>query len=204
MEEFATEEQQVEAIKRFWRENGLAIAVGVILGVGGLYGWRYYNDTQIAEKEAASRSYEQLSATLTSENTQKAEAFVAGNKGGYSILTALQLAKLSVEEGDLEKAASHLKYVANNADDEAIKSVANLRLARVQNSLSQFDQAMASLDLVTQPAFVAQVDEIKGDIYVNQSKFDAAKEAYSASLDANANNQLVKMKLDNLAVVING
>ncbi|MFA3790674.1 YfgM family protein [Aliiglaciecola sp. SL4] len=204
MEEFATEEQQVEAIKRFWRENGLAIAVGVVLGVGGLYGWRYYNDTQIAAKEAASLSYEQLSTTLTSENTQKAEAFVESNEGGYSILTALQLAKLAVESGELEKAVDHLKFAANNAQDAALKSVANLRLARVQNSLNQFDQALASLDLVTQPAFIAQVEEIKGDVYFNQSNFDAAKEAYTASLEANAGNQPVKMKLDNLAVVING
>ncbi|GAB2689627.1 tetratricopeptide repeat protein [Aliiglaciecola sp. 3_MG-2023] len=204
MEEFATEEQQVEAIKRFWRENGLAIAVGVVLGVGGLYGWRYYNDTQIAEKEAASLSYEQINTTLNSKNTQEAEAFVENNQGGYSILTALQLAKLSAEDGDLEKAVTHLKYAANNAQDPALKSVANLRLARVQNSLNQFDQAMASLDLVTQPAFVAQVEEIKGDIYFNQSNFDAAKAAYTASLEANAGNQPVKMKLDNLAVVING
>ncbi|MEP4889904.1 MAG: tetratricopeptide repeat protein [Aliiglaciecola sp.] len=204
MEEFATEEQQVEAIKRFWRENGLAIAVGVVLGVGGLYGWRYYNDTQIAAKEAASISYEQLSTTLTSENTQKAEAFVESNEGGYSILTALQLAKIAVDSGELEKAVDHLKFAANNAQDAALKSVANLRLARVQNSLNQFDQALASLDLVTQPAFIAQVEEIKGDIYFNQSNFDAAKEAYTASLEANAGNQPVKMKLDNLAVVING
>lgn len=204
MEQFATEEQQVEAIKRFWRENGLAIAVGVVLGVGGLYGWRYYNDTQIAEKEAASKSYELVTATLTADNTEKAQAFIENNDSGYSILTALQLAKLSVEKGELEKAAGHLKFVADNASDAAIKSVANLRLARVQNALSQFDEAMASLTLVTQDAFAAQVDEIKGDIYVNQEQFDDAKKAYNDSLKINANNQLVKMKLDNLAVAING
>jgi predicted negative regulator of RcsB-dependent stress response len=204
MERFETEEQQVEAIKRFWKENGLAIGIGVVLGIGGLYGWRYYNDTQIAAKETASKSYETVITSLNTNNNAQAEAFVENNTGGYSVLVALQLAKLAVDNNDLSAAAKHLQQVANNANDAAIKSIANLRLARVQNSLNEYENALATLDLVTQESFTAQVAEVQGDIYVNQQKFEQAKVAYTASLDANANNQLVKMKLDNLAVAVNG
>ncbi|GAA0857063.1 YfgM family protein [Aliiglaciecola litoralis] len=204
MEQFETEEQQVEAIKRFWKENGLAIGIGVVLGIGGLYGWRYYNDTQIAAQEAASKSYSTMISSLSAENTAQAEAFVENNDTGYSVLTALQLAKLAVESDDLSAAAKHLKQVANKASDEAIKSVANVRLARVQNALNEYDAALATLTLVTQDSFKAQVAEIQGDIYLNQQKIEQAKEAYTESLNADANNQLVKMKLDNLAVAING
>ena len=204
MERFETEEQQVEAIKRFWKENGLAIGVGVVLGIGGLYGWRYYNDTQIASQEAASKSYETVVASLNADNTAQAEAFVENNDNGYSVLTALQLAKLAVDNQDLAAAAKHLQHVATHASDAAIKSVANVRLARVQNSLTEYDNALATLLLVTQDSFKAQVAEIKGDVFVNQGKFDEARTAYNDSLDADENNQLVKMKLDNLAVAVNG
>ena len=54
VEQFATEEQQVEAIKRFWKENGVAIIIGAALGLSALWGWRYYSESQIIAKEAAS------------------------------------------------------------------------------------------------------------------------------------------------------
>lgn len=42
MEIYENENDQVEAVKRFFAENGKALAVGVILGVGALIGWRYW------------------------------------------------------------------------------------------------------------------------------------------------------------------
>lgn len=204
MDEFATEEQQVEAIKRFWRENGLAIAVGVVLGIGGLYGWRYYNDTQIAEKEAASTAYETVVATLSAENTAQAEAFVDNNQDGYSVLTALQLAKFAVDKNDLESAEKHLRHVATHASDASFKSIANIRIARIQTAKGEHDAALATLALVTLESFVAQVEDIKGDIYTSLGQFEQAKTAYTESLQADGDNRLVQMKLDNLAVAANG
>ena len=204
MERFETEEQQVEAIKRFWKENGIAIVVGALLGLGGLYGWRYYNDSQISAKEQASKSYEAVVEQLSGANTAEAEKFVAESDSGYSTLTALQLAKASIDSNDLEGAVKHLSNVADSAKQEAIKSVANIRLARVQAELKQYDTALATLDKVTQKAFNAQIQEIKGDILLALGNFDGARAAYTESLSANENNQLIKMKLDNLAVAANG
>ena len=64
MEQFATEEQQVEAIKRFWKDNGTAIIIGAVLGLGGLWGWRYYSDSQLEAKAQASVEYQQAVETL--------------------------------------------------------------------------------------------------------------------------------------------
>ncbi len=47
MEIYENENDQVEAVKRFFAENGKALAVGVILGVGVLIGWRYWNSHQV-------------------------------------------------------------------------------------------------------------------------------------------------------------
>ena len=48
MEQFATEEQQVEAIKRFWKEHGTAIIVGAALGLA--FGPGAYSEAQIEKK----------------------------------------------------------------------------------------------------------------------------------------------------------
>ncbi len=60
MEIYSTEEQQAEAIKRFFRENGTTIVVGAVLGLGGLYGWKAYNQSQIDSAEAASEAFTQV------------------------------------------------------------------------------------------------------------------------------------------------
>ena len=57
MELYDTEEQQVEAIKDWWKENGKAVIIGAVVGLGGLFGWRYYQDSVIQASEAASQSY---------------------------------------------------------------------------------------------------------------------------------------------------
>lgn len=207
MEQFSTEEQQVEAIKRFWKENGAAIVIGAVLGLGGLWGWRYYNDQQIAEKEAASVSYQQaVDAIQTSaEGFGQASDFVAQySDSGYATLAAFQLAKEAVERSDLAEAEKQLTFAAQNSDDPALASMAQLRLARVQLEQEQFDAAMTTLEGVEQEAFAAQISELKGDIYARQAMFDKARAAYSAALEENANNPMLKMKMDNLAARANG
>lgn len=207
MEQFATEEQQVEAIKRFWKENGMAIVVGAVIGLGGLWGWRYYNEQQIGAKETASVSYQETVEALAADASgyTKAVEFVSANPDtGYSLLTSLQLAKEAVERKDLPEAAKQLGFVADNSKVDSLKNIANLRLARVQIELQELESALATLDKVTDEAFTAQVQEFKGDIFVNQQLFDKARAAYSAAIEKNTNNRLIKMKLDNLAVAANG
>lgn len=207
MEQFATEEQQVEAIKRFWKENGMAIIVGAVIGLGGLWGWRYYNEQQITTQEAASSEYQQAIEALAADASgfTTAVEFVNANPDtGYSLLASLMLAKEAVERKDLDEAAKQLSFVSDNSQDVALQSIANLRLARIQLEQSAYDDALATLGKVTDVAFEAQVAEYKGDVYVKQQLFDKARASYSAALEKNANNNMLKMKLDNLAVAANG
>lgn len=206
MERFETEEQQVEAIKRFWKENGMAIIVGAVVGLGGLWGWRYYNEQQLASMEQASEQYQQSIEALQDENglAKAAELIKADPDNGYALMTALILAQQAVENKDLAEASKQLKFVAEQASEPAIQAIASLRLARVQLELNELDAALVTLDSVADEAFADKVQEVKGDIYQQQSLFDKARAAYSAALEENSNNIQVKMKLDNLAVAANG
>ena len=203
MEHYETEEQQVEAIKRFWKENGTAIIVGAVLGLGGLWGWRYYNDEQIAAKEQASAAFESQTAALLAEdaNFGQAKQYIDENSDtGYALLMAFQLAQQAIDRKDLSEAEKQLEFAAANSQNEAVNALANLRLARVQLALEQPEKALASAENITTAAFSAQQQEIKGDIYVKQEMFDKARSAYSAAVAANSANTVVKMKLDNLAL----
>ncbi len=202
MEQFATEEQQVEAIKRFWKEHGTAIIVGAALGLGGLWGWRAYSEAQIETKEAASVAYQNAVETFGTEDSDaKVKAFIEENKdSGYASIANLLAAKQAVDAGDLDAAASHLNSVVTFAENDELKVLASLRLSRVQIEMNQLDAALSTLSNVTNDAFAAEVSELKGDVYQKQGKFDDARLAYSNALEKNANNPLLQMKLDNLSV----
>lgn len=202
MEQFATEEQQVEAIKRFWKDHGIAILVGAGLGLGGLWGWRAFTDAQIESRESASVAYQAAVETFGTEGSEaKIETFIKENEdSGYASIASLLAAKQAVDAGDLDAAASHLNRVVTFAENEELKALAALRLTRVQIEMNQLDAALSTLGNVTNEAFSAEVSELKGDVYQQQSKFDDARLAYSSALEKNANNPLLQMKLDNLAV----
>jgi predicted negative regulator of RcsB-dependent stress response len=207
MEQYETEEQQVEAIKRFWKENGLALVIGALLGLGGLLGWRYYNDLQIAAKEQASFAYEKASEELIKGEAgfSRAKKFIESHSNtGYAMLMALEMTQQAIERKDFAEAVKQLEFVVSNTKLSAVQSVAQLRLARIQLEQGEYELALISADKVTDDAFKGQSQEVKGDVYQNQKLFDKARAAYSSALETNERDQLLKMKLDNLAIAANG
>ena len=200
MEQFTTEEQQVEAIKKFWKDNGTAIILGAVLGFGGLWGWRYYNAELIASQEQASDAYQSAIADLGKEEAafSSAKTFVTENSDSpYAVMASLKLAKEAVERKDFSEAAKQLSWVTQSNANSAIKDVAFLRLARVQMEQEQFADALSQLDNISS-SFAAQIDEVKGDIYQRQGKIDEALEAYAAALEDAGSNPVLQMKLDDL------
>ncbi len=206
MDQFETEEQQVEAIKRFWKENGTALIVGAVLGLSGLYGWRYYNESQIEAQEQASIAYQQATEDLSGEQgLSQASSYIDSHKdSGYALLMAMELAKKAIDSGDLAEAAKQLEFVIANTDVTAVKSISQVRLGRIQIEQGEFDKALVTAEAIKDEAFAAPSQEIKGDVYVAQKMFDKARAAYSAALEENERNPVLRMKLDNLAMQANG
>ena len=60
MNEYETEEQQLEALKKWWKENATSLILGLAIGVSGLFGWRYYLDQNHMHAVMASDMYMQL------------------------------------------------------------------------------------------------------------------------------------------------
>lgn len=200
MDVYTTEEQQVEAIKKWWRDNGKAVVLGAVIGLGGLYGWRYYQAELETSREQASAQYTQVVNALAAGDAQaeaQAEAFLKDHEGSYATLLELQLAKSYVEAGDLNKAAEQLRKV-QSSKDATLKTLATVRLARVEAQQGNYDAALKALDGVTAESWKAQVEELRGDIQLRKGDMAAARTAYAASIAA-ATNPVVQMKLDNLS-----
>ncbi|PKF50868.1 YfgM family protein [Enterovibrio nigricans] len=199
MDVYTTEEQQVEAIKTWWRENGKAVVLGAVIGLGGLYGWRYYQAEQETSREQASDAYTQVVTALAAGDAQaeeKALAFIKSNDSAYATLLELQLAKSFVDAGELPKALEQLRAV-QASKDSTLKSIATVRIARIEAEQGNNDAALKELNAVADESWKAQVEELRGDILLSKNDVAEARSAYAASLAA-ATNPVVQMKLDNL------
>ncbi len=203
MEIYDSEEQQVEAIKNWWQENGKAIVVGAVVGLGGLFGWRYYQDSVLEAQEALSEQYNKVSEALASQSanaTEQASAFVDANQGKeYAVLAALQLAKAYVDNGEFQPALDQLSIAQSSTKDGALKPLITVRKARVMAELKQFDQALAELATVTASGWQGRVAEAKGDILLRQGDKAAARTAYVEAQQSADASQLLQLKLDDLA-----
>ncbi|PSU32034.1 YfgM family protein [Photobacterium lutimaris] len=197
-----TEEQQVEQIKAWWKENGKAVVLGTVIGLGGLFGWRYYQSEVQSAKEQASDAYTQVVNRLDNGNESAVadvQAFIAAHESSqYSVLAALQLAKAQVDNGDLDGAAEQLSWAIANTKDVAILPIAQTRLARIYAEQDSFDKALSELDKVTAESWQAKVAELRGDVLLQKGEVEAAREAYVSAQQLGASPAL-QIKLDDLA-----
>lgn len=203
MDEYITEEQQVEAMKQWWKANGGAILVGVIVGLAVVFGWRYWTVHQASLAEQASLQYAAFSQTAKETNPEQlrqlGKALLEGQPASfYAVLAAFRLARLAVDGGDYGSAVQHLEWVIGHANQDAIKDIARLRLVRVLLAENRSADAEARLAQVTSAHFSAELQELKGDLYLAGNESVKARAAYQAALETGNGSVLLQMKLDNL------
>lgn len=176
-----------------------------MIGLVGLFGWRYYNELQQTNQEAASQAYNAMTAQLAKGDDaalEQAKSFISAHQGdAYAELAALQLAAAAVKAGKLDLAAEQLTLVAASGD-ESIKPIAALRLARVLKDQGKADEALAQLGKINNDAFKAQVAEVRGDVLLGQGKPEEARDAYQVAADAGGlqSSAELKLKMDDLAL----
>ena len=203
-----TDDEQVEKLKKWWQENGRSVVAGVIIGVGGLFGYRYWIDYQNDQAEQASQYFDQMveaiDASQNDEAIGYAENLLVDFSGtDYAIMARFALARIYVESGDFEKAGEQLRQVVGTADNQPLGFVARKRLAAVQLQMSNADEALSTLSVDFPDEFSAGIEELKGDIYSEPgNKADAAK-AYRKALNATpgpVDRRFLQQKLDNLGL----
>jgi len=209
VEIYQTEEQQVEALKGYWQENGNMIIAGIALGFAGFIGFNLYKDNKLDNELAVSESYQTLIENSTKDKANfnaNAEKFISENTNtSYASLTALALAKEAATAKDWALAQTQLSAAIASAPTGGIKGIASLRLARVQIQLEQYSEALVTLAQPLPESFTAAIEEIKGDTYLLQGKEELARDAYQAAIAADglASSPSLQMKLDDLATAVN-
>jgi len=199
-----SEEEQVEALKKWWKENGRSMIVGVVLGLGGVFGWQAWNEHQRDVADGASARFEQLSLAAGAGNSESAAAQAESliqdfNGSAYATFAALELAKIKLAEGDGAGAEAQLTWVMENSGDASFRQIARLRLARLMFGAGKLDEARSVLSKAGNDNFQGEFAELRGDLARKDGDDGTARDAYREAIEKGVSNaSVVQMKLDDL------
>ena len=203
----AGEEQEVEALKKWWSENGKSLLAGLGIGLAGVVGWTSWQTWERTQAELASVRYEQLvddaAAGKHEQALPQAEALIDEfSETTYASLASLIAARAAVHANDPDKAKQHLEWVVEHASVPELVPIARLRLARLMIDARDYDGALAELGRIDSAPFHGRVKELQGDIHHARGDESAARESYETVLaDAELSPSTrirVRMKLDDL------
>ena len=188
--EFETEEQELDALKKWWKKYGKIVIAGIIIGGGLIVGWRFYQEYKLNHAEKASALYEVVlqaagsAGDINTQQTQVNELMAEYADTPYAALSALVLSGQQAKSGDNVKAAQQLEWVIKNSSAVEVRTIARLRLARIMLATEQFDLALNLVNSEYPESFTALFEELKGDLYVARGETELARIAYDKAIQA--------------------
>lgn len=215
MNTYMTEEEQIEAIKKWWTKYGSHLMTILLICIIGVVAFQWWQKHALKIRGLASSSYEQMMVDMTEDDFSGVEAqanHLLSNYPNtvYGSVVALVQAKQAVDKGVIEEAKVKLQWVIENTSVKVYKQIAQLRLARVLAQQKEFKRGLAVLEDVNDKAFLPSIYEVRGDIYLLEGKSSQAKENYLLAEKlfpkTGLANPLLRMKLNELssATVVDG
>ena len=206
-EEYLTDDEQLEAVKRAFTEYAPWILGGVVLGVGGWFGIQYYRSHQNALAMQAAEQFTQMTAALQMNDAQKSLQIADGlirnfPSSPYADQAQLTIARIDVDSGKPAEAVAPLTQVMNNSKDAELKQIARLRLARILIDQGKPDDAIKTLAQGTPGSFAGRYHEVHGDALYAKKDIPGAVAEYNQALgssDGGADAALLQLKLADLA-----
>lgn len=208
MAQYETEEQQVEAIKQFWKENRAAIILGAVIGFGGIFGWDQFKEYKQEKAEQASEQYAiamqaiEAGSADQSQFVEKAEVLKQEYSAtSYASLAALKLAEIKVSEDNLDAAAEQLRWVVDQGN-KTFAPVAQIRLGRVLLAQEKYDEAITLAGTVSNEAYKSSALFVKGEALLAKGDKEAAKNAFIEARDASeaAPHPLLALRLSEFGI----
>jgi len=211
MNTYLNEDEQVEALKQWWKKYGTFSIIAVIIGIASVSLYQYWQNQRIAAQGQASTIYQKIlsEVELGDKNRQSKQANYIKHHYPHSVyasMASLFLAKLALNENDLKAVNKELSSAADRAGSVTLRHLINIRRARVLTELGEYTQALNLLDTINDSAFASAVANVQGDIYLQQGQSTAAKAAYQTALKENSGisqlDELIHLKLINIVETV--
>lgn len=205
VEIYDTEEEQLEALKRWWKENGQSAMVGLVAGIAIILGWNYWHDHQQEQSNQASVLYDQLLKAVSADQNDAADKLADRiqeqfSNTEYAAYSGLLQAKVKVAKNDMAGAKSVLEKLVAHSNEET-SNLAKIRLVRLMMANGDFEKALQLVNDVD-PAkiseFAGNYDELVGDLYVALDRLDQARSSYQKAMENGYKSPLLQLKIDDL------
>jgi predicted negative regulator of RcsB-dependent stress response len=214
MAELRTEEEQIQAIKDWWKRNGSSLLIGIGAALAIVFGWQAWQNYQTQQRTEAANQFANLLNAFSNqadETSGETVAFVAKTlredytDSAYAVYGNLILARQQMmEESNPQEAIDSLNWALEKSEEhEALALVVRNRLARAQFSAGQYDEALATIDAAgSADAFDAIYSELRGDILLAQGDREGARKAYLAAREQSQQGRsgVLELKLADLGV----
>jgi predicted negative regulator of RcsB-dependent stress response len=209
-EEYLTDDEQLEAVKRVVAEYAPWLIGGVVAGAIAFFGIRYYHSYNDDRALQAATQFSAMTAAMQANDENKSRQIAAGlikdhPSSPYADQAQLAMARLDVDDGHLDQALAPLTQVMNNSKDSELKQVARLRLARVLIDLGRPDDAIKALPDPIDASFATSAHTVRGDAYLAKKDTSHALIEYQVALAmaeaAGINSALLELKVQDLGGV---
>jgi predicted negative regulator of RcsB-dependent stress response len=183
------EQEQLDALKAFWKQYGNLITWLLVIVLGAFAGWNYWQKLQRDKAQEANALFTLFDEAVRGGDVEKTTRIFNDLKErfprtAFAEQAALQAAKLQFDKGQADAAKAALTWAIDNAVEDEYRTVARLRLAGLLIDAKQYDEALKQLDAAKAPGFEALVADRRGDALAASGKKDAARTAYQEAYQA--------------------
>ena len=205
-EVYETEEEQIDAIKRWWKENGKSIVLGFVLGIGGIGGFRYWQSNVEEQAKIGSMHFEEVVALSVKDKKEfdvKLDEVKTQHSGkSYADLSAFVAAKKLVDEKDYKAAKQQLEWIVQNSSHKSFEHVARIRLVKIMLQLNETKEALDLIKDLKSTGFESTYAELRGDVYAALHEYAKSKAEYQVALNklnsGDRRGAAIEMKSNNL------
>lgn len=180
------EQEQIDELKAWWKQNGKMIStlvIALLVAYSAYQGWHYYQNKQAVE---ASAQYQELTVLdekdLKSIQAKSAVLMDEFASTPYAGRAALLAAKANYQANDAKSAKAQLDWAIKNAKETSVSALASLQLANILAEEKDFEGALKLLNAPHDAGFDGLFADLKGDVLVSLGKNADAKLAYEEAL----------------------
>lgn len=203
MQDRMSDQEQIDEVKRLWREYGKPVVIAALFGLLISYGWRYWHGHELSQRNAAGNQYAALLHKVNQGDVSAMQKQALALKQNYkqtiyASLGQLVNAKSAVNHGDFKVAVASLLWVIQANNQPWLVDLAHLNLALVYQKQGQYQLALDQLNLVSD-IFKPMVWQQRASVYQKQEKYvdtiNALKKSQLAYKQFNINNPFVSLWL---------
>ena len=177
------EQEQLDAIKSFWKQYGNLITWTLVLALGAFAAWNGWNWYQRDQGVKAGAMFDELDRSVQAGDVDRSAKIFADLQARYpaakwTVQGGLMLARLQIDKGQADAATAVLRWLGEKSDDEGLRALAALRLAGLELDAKRWDEALKALEAANVKGFEALTADRRGDVLLAQGKPQQAADAF--------------------------